>query len=589
MVGFTGIAHLRGSPVADWIVSQMDGLGSRASIDDLLEALKTSEAIVPPRETVVSRKLTFAVGAMIGSQSLLAIVSNFERFIAGRIRRSLEPSDQMTITQIKPKSGSYFVTGDIGAVKADDSKELLLHLRAGVPDLQIQEELNALNIAISERTTTISPGSYAASLHASGEGSGRPFLTDEQEGDFIPPEFAAMLRASGLRLNRRTDAYGRPMPIRLVQSASNSISNKPEYYREQFKIHPNSAELWNNYGSLLVHNRRRAEGLKAFAKAVELDPKHAAALANHARLTWLDLRDFHEADRLYKRAIAAGEPSPDPSYLSDYACFCYEALGDAKRAAEFHDRAAANAHFPLAWAQKAWFMARSGADLDAAQDLMNKALEKEPQNAQIIYLDGLIDLQIRQDHTRAIGKLHRAASLDPSNDAILSTTAQVALSLRDSASAAYYSRKLIERGIDDPQLRGHYGLALLAERKVDGALRHLEAASSSLPNDMNIRVNYAAALYSRQPNEAAKLLQSVIANAESSPETTLEASAMLCIAAPESRRDSSKRIRQFIGQGTRVDGATVRAMVIERKGRLRAMADMLAQVVEGSVVLPGDW
>src|SRR5260370_22526286 len=140
---------------------------------------------------------------MIGSQSLVALVSNFEKLKNGQIRRSSAAESFMTISRIKPESELFFATGDATTVKAEEYGPLLLSLRSGAADEQIHEQMESLNEAVSTRTERVSPGCYVASLHAKGAESSQPFLTEQRKDEFIPPEFALMTKLAGITLQPR--------------------------------------------------------------------------------------------------------------------------------------------------------------------------------------------------------------------------------------------------------------------------------------------------------------------------------------------------------------------------------------------------
>ena len=338
LIGFTGIAFLRGKAVGVWIAEEIEKLDANARVESLLDALAQAESILPRPGSVIDRRLTFAVAAMVGTQSLVSLVSNFEELIDGHISRVPVARDAMTTSGFKPKSELYLATGSGATVKVSGHKQLLLSLRSGVEDLRIFELLRDLNIEVSAKASkagddSVSPGCYVGSVHATGQGTRRPFLTDEQEGDFIPPEAEQTFKLLESRLGRKIDAFGRPMPIRMVQEAVAISPGTDKGRREQLKLRPDSAEVWNNFGSSLANRRRWDEAIDAYEKALSLDPAYVHALANLAKAFWLYRKDFSEADRLYAEAITVAGASVPSFILSDFAIFCHEALGDLQRAA----------------------------------------------------------------------------------------------------------------------------------------------------------------------------------------------------------------------------------------------------------------
>lgn len=588
LVGISGIAFLDGKPIGDWVAEAATGLGPDAVAEDLLEALRRAEASLSKLRGVNDKRLTFVVGAMIGSQSLVALVSNFEKLINGQIRRSSAAESFMAISRVKPESELFFATGDAATVKAEEYEPLLLSLRSGAADGQIHEQMESLNEAVSTRTERVSPGCYVASLHAAGAGSSQPSLTEERKGDFIPPEFALMAKFAGTKPWPGLGSGYRPMPVRTDHGASARAGVSFEYFREQLALRPDSPVIWNNYGSFLSRRRRWDEAIMAYEKAITLNPSYATALANLAKHAWLHLKDVPRAEQLYGEAVAVGTSVPS-WILSDFAIFCYEALADSGRAAKLHDQAARDQSYPLATARQAWFVFRSQQDLSRAEELIAHALSKQPGNVQILCLAGQIDLHGRQDLKAATEKFRKASSLDPDDVDALRQAADASLASGDSAGAAYYYRRLIKRVEYDAEIHSNYGLALLMERKSDGALRHLSKAARSAPNNVNIRTNLAAALWARgKRDEAVTLLRSIMDD-KPSPQTELEVNAMVRLAVPASARDTASRIRQLIADGVQTYGTTVRGMVLERSSSEREAADQLANIIEGKMAVPPDW
>jgi tetratricopeptide (TPR) repeat protein len=246
---------------------------------------------------------------MVGSQSIITLLSNFETITGGQIVRESTAGESLTSSSFKPTRPRLFLTGAADAVTQDDRKALEVALRAGVTDSQLQERMSRVNEAASKRTPTVSAGCHVASLHAGGAGSSRPFLTSQQKGDFLPPEFAATLKRIGLQLNPAKGPDGHRQPIRVLQSASGRYDPSERYFREQFRLSPNSSELFNNLGAYRLSQGKFDEAIDAFQRAAELDPTNAMALANLAKQVWLHKGLKQEADELYSAALAAAEPT----------------------------------------------------------------------------------------------------------------------------------------------------------------------------------------------------------------------------------------------------------------------------------------
>jgi Tfp pilus assembly protein PilF len=589
MVGVTGIAFLDGKSVGQWMAETTAELEPTATLEDVLLALQQAEVSLRKYGPEQDRRLTFIVGCFIGSQSIIALVSNFQQFDKGRVSTDQIARDRMTITKVRPKSEVLVVVGDSGSITADEQADLTLILRSGANDTTIQEKLRDLNVAVSARTTTVSAGCYTASLHATGLGSGRPFLTNEQQGDFIPPDSAHMLSRMGLQLNRGIGPDGKPLPIREVQSAVAMMGNSDEYFREQFKLRPDNAELWNNYGSFLVARRRYEDAIVAYERSVELDPSYPTATANLASNIWVHRGDIERARKLYSDVLAATEPSVPSWILSDFANFCEEALGDRARTHDLHARAAEDRNNPLAAARYASFKIRHGIDADLSRTELGALLTANPNDSRILDIAARADYFCFNDIDAARDKINKACSLDPTNAHIFRFAADISLRWGDAASAGYYYRKYLKREPHDVEAHSNYGLALLMERKTEGALRHLSKALRSSPDHLDIRTNLAATLWALRRDTDALAQVKVVMSSNPPPSIELEVAAMTFVGMSSSRAGTAVRMRELIEGGARADGNTVRSMRQDISGKERQTREQIALIIEGKRPIPTDW
>jgi len=94
-----------------------------------------------------------------------------------------------------------------------------------------------------------------------------------------------------------------------------------------------------------------------------------------------------------------------------------------------------------------------------------------------------------------------------------------------------------------PSSDSNYGLALLLEKKLQGALHQLSKAARSAPGDLNIQVNKAAALWACGRHDEAITAMRAIMEAGPSPTTELEINALLLLAAPDSVSANQRKSR----------------------------------------------
>jgi Tfp pilus assembly protein PilF len=574
LVGVTGIGTIDRMPVGQWMAQITS---SEDSPEGLFSALRQAEPFLARIPDPEVRRHTFVIAGIRGSQSFVAYISNYESIDTGSVHRAKYAKRELKLSTTKPKRPRLFLAGDSGTVSPDERKQLELALRAGGSDSLLQLRMSELNAEVSHRTAahgyqTVSEGCHVASLDATGRGSSRPFLTAEQQGDFIPPHASESLRRAGRAFRAKTGPDGRPMPIRVVQSSSGRINPSVRYFREQLKLQPDSSELWNNYGAWLSGQGRSADAIKAFEEALRLDSKNVMAMANLAKRLWLDRDDIEGAASLYARAIGESRTSTPTWILSEFANFLARDGGDRQQAALYHAQAASDDDFPLAKARYGWFLARQNGDLDQAVELISESLVKEPDNIESLMLGARVDW-LRKDLDGARSKLERACSLDQNNAEALIFHADVIQAQGDPRTAIHYYRRALRRGGGHKHARANYGLALLAVGKPQDAVRQLGRAAASLPDDLPTKVNLAATLFVlKEEDRALALMRECLASAPS----------LVVALGASSTADLLARLRDLVQSDVRADGTTIRAMSrAQRDPTLRRFGSLLANIVEG--------
>jgi hypothetical protein len=283
IVGVTGFAILDRTPIGAWVAQRTSQLGFDGTLDDLLEVLRGASEPLSRVQTLFHkhRELTFLVGAIQGSQSVLCMLSNV-RNLRGRLIGSGEiPGHELFTDVTRPSRAQLFAAGS-GAkhVHDEEKKSLEWLLRSGLaaPE-RIRHALAQQNRQVAARTKDVSEGCYAATQLATGHGQTQPFLI-EQTGYFNPPSIEEMLKRAGLVLIPKTLPDGSPAPIQMDSSSSASYRPSPEYFREQFKLRPDDSELWNNFGVYEQQHGRVDKAVAAYEKALELDVENAHAAGN---------------------------------------------------------------------------------------------------------------------------------------------------------------------------------------------------------------------------------------------------------------------------------------------------------------------
>jgi Flp pilus assembly protein TadD len=179
----------------------------------------------------------------------------------------------------------------------------------------------------------------------------------------------------------------------------------------------------------------------------------------------------------------------------------------------------------------------------------------------------------------------KACIQNPADDGVLRMAADMCLVLGDGASAAYYYRKLLKRPPVHWQVEANYGLALLMDRKPDGAFLRLSKARRMVPNEPIVLTNTAATLWAlRRKAEAIDLMRQTLSQ-DPPPEIEVELLAMLRVAAPPASKEMT-RLRDLISSGHRGDGNTIRIMVRDSSTADRDVSRQVADVIEGKSPVP---
>lgn len=89
----------------------------------------------------------------------------------------------------------------------------------------------------------------------------------------------------------------------VVQYKLGSISSAMSTFNNTLKKFPQSADVQNYYGELLVDQQKISEAIEAFSKAIELDAKNPLPYINKAMLMYQAMGDATEATNLCKKAL----------------------------------------------------------------------------------------------------------------------------------------------------------------------------------------------------------------------------------------------------------------------------------------------
>jgi tetratricopeptide (TPR) repeat protein len=238
-----------------------------------------------------------------------------------------------------------------------------------------------------------------------------------------------------------------------------------------FVLKRNSREVgaYQLIGAALIGEQKPDQALTAFSKVTELLPNDVSAYLNMA-LAEISLRRFTDAERDFKKAIEV-DPKAVQAY-TDLANFyrLQNRIGDAEQILQ-----AGVAKNPggiplyIDWAS----MMASQGNGDGADSILDKLRKQVPTSSEAAVSIGDFFFQ-RQQTDRALAEYRRGLSSAPKNLAIKKRIQDVYLSTSQTALAAGLDAELRKDAPKDIIVRVDQGRLLMAQGKVQDAIRDLQ-------------------------------------------------------------------------------------------------------------------
>jgi Tfp pilus assembly protein PilF len=549
LVGVSGVGALGGQNIGEWAASKINSLPFRASLDDLLDVLKSAETDLAVIQAAY-RRHTFTVSAIVNGRPLVAMVSNFQSLDSAT---ELDmPSAGMLITRQLPSRVRVYIAGSgAKAVPARDIVELEALVRSGASAQRIQEKLIETNGHAAG--PTVSRGCYVASQFANGTGSARPYLTEEQPGDFIPPEMFQLLNRLGVKLIPKTDAEGNPEPIRMDQGAYAVLEMSRAYFKREFPRRPEDPELWNNYGVFLKQGRHFKEAEAAFREAIKINPAYVPARSNLAGLLAARVETRAEGLAIYRDLVTNVEVSTD--VRSDFALWL-EADNDLDGAEREHAAAATVGNSARAMALYATFLWKKRNRVEGAGHIFAEDRVVSANDPDTLLARANFEWWVRGRLDLAEELFTQASAAGTKNQWVLRAYGDFLLSEKHDATSAlsYYRQvnKIVRH--TDPFLESNEGFALLAVGgRPDRAIARFRRALRLDPDIQEATTNLALALYlNGQATAAEQILDDLASRAELRPSVALEANALRALfhrdaaVREESKRELETRLQSGI-------------------------------------------
>lgn len=327
---------------------------------------------------------------------------------------------------------------------------------------------------------------------------------------------------------------------------------------------PDSASAWDLRGQVLLASRDAAQARQSFEKAVALDPRYFAAIANLAALDWAERKPEQARDRI-KAAVAA-----DPT----------------------------NHHARIALAETS---ARTGAGFPAVRDILVEAVKvapSEPAPRLLLIQHALKAKQLKE----ALAYAQEAAAALPNDLDVLDALGRTQMESGDTQQAISTFRRIT--GIDTKSARPHMRLAdiLKATGNRQGAVASLRRALEIEPKLEVAHFSLVQMLVTEgRPREALEVARDMQRRLPNAPGGyLLEAVAQRKLKATEAAIDAGRR---GMKQATPADEVALDLFrTLSGTGRV-AEADRVAQDWlkdhprdaamqyhwAGSYILRGDW
>src|ERR1035441_10182013 len=242
-------------------------------------------------------------------------------------------------------------------------------------------------------------------------------------------------------------------------------------------------------------------------KALELDPKHAGARLELAKLKALasDPRILDDAEKSLKALLDDSAATPDALNVLAMTQLKLGKTGDAIQNLE---RALVLA--PQDFSSTAMLVTARLAqrDVKGAEELLQKAVKESPNSADLILLLGRVYL-VQGKLAEAEAQFKRAVEISPKNQTGLVLLGDVQLAQNHVQDAEQTYKQLTALG--DKETKNAYALFLFRQEERDEAIRELERQARAEPTDRQTRTRLVAAYYAvnRIP-DANKLLEAVL-------------------------------------------------------------------------------
>lgn len=215
LVAFAGVARTKQIDVGKWLGDQVVHLPKGANLHTVIERLLAADSWLG-RVPLEWRALTFSVLAFDGARQSFTLITNVDHLSGVR---DVVPSARLRVERSQPSRPKVFVAGAMDLPRP--VRRRLEHL-SEKPPVAVSRAIAESNAQASDHLggRLVSRSCVVSYLERSGRGVTMPFGTEVESQDFLPAEIEALFAHQGVNLVPKLDDDGQPMPIKLVQMAS---------------------------------------------------------------------------------------------------------------------------------------------------------------------------------------------------------------------------------------------------------------------------------------------------------------------------------------------------------------------------------
>lgn len=216
LVSYAGVARTANVDVATWLGDLVVDIPPNAPFSELIDRLRGADSWLSTIR-LSSRAHTFSVVAFDQGTPTLTLVTNIDNLVGQRLSAA---SARLSVQTARPRLPKVFIAGVPNPFPRQERR--LLERMADLPPDRVSSSLAAMNRRASQALSGnyVSPSCLVSYLEANGRGVSMPFGTAGESQDFLPPDIAAMMQKQGLRLVPKAGPDGKPLPLKLVQMAS---------------------------------------------------------------------------------------------------------------------------------------------------------------------------------------------------------------------------------------------------------------------------------------------------------------------------------------------------------------------------------